>query len=130
SERWLAIPGYEGLYEVSDWGHVRRLTFRNGNANKVYPIPRILKGSKNALGYVQLYLSKNGVVKHQFVHRLVLLAFRGPAPSGMIAAHGNGIPGDDRLENLRWATWEENAADMLLHGTDQNGARNHEAVLS
>lgn len=43
TERWCAIKGYEGLYEVSDWGNVRSLNYRCTGKVKVIK-PRICRG--------------------------------------------------------------------------------------
>lgn len=52
SERWKDIAGYEGLYQISDYGRVKGLK-RN----------IILKEAYNAKGYAQLCLTKNNVKK-------------------------------------------------------------------
>ncbi len=70
--------------------------------------------------------------KKVMVHDLVLLAFVGPAPDGMLCCHGNGIRSDNRLTNLRWGTPKENAEDMMRHGTHfrASGEANGEAELT
>lgn len=50
-------------------------------------------------------------------HVVVCEAFHGPRPSGMEAAHENGIRDDNRPENLRWDTHEGNQRDQVRHGT-------------
>jgi hypothetical protein len=57
------------------------------------------------------------------VHTLVLLAFRGPCPPGMMCRHLNGDKTDNRLENLVWGTAAENNADMVRHGRWHGGRR-------
>lgn len=130
SERWLPVVGYEGLYEVSDMGFVRRLVFVNGNTNKPYAHPRVLKRNKVSTGYLSVDLCKDNTVTKHAIHRMVLTAFVGPCPTGMIAAHGNGNPTDPRLANLRWATWSENETDKFLHGTDTRGQKNPAAKIT
>jgi len=72
-----------------------------------------------------------GIKTWHGVHRLVLLAFKGPPPrSGMEGAHNNGVPGDNRLENLRWDTPKGNAADRVIHGTEMFGMKNPRAKLT
>lgn len=84
-------------------------------------VGRDVAGACARHGYRQVTLSKvvdgQQVYKVRFVHRLVLEAFRGPCPAGMMACHGNGVPHDNRLENLRWGTPKENDDDKLRHGT-------------
>jgi hypothetical protein len=51
-------------------------------------------------------------------HRLVAMAFIGPAPSpGHEVAHGDGNRINNALPNLRWATRSENVRDSIRHGT-------------
>lgn len=68
-ENWLPVKGYEGLYEVSDWGHVRSLNY--GRTGKT----RLLRPAKNTFGYLQVGLRKDGEIKMKTVHRLVAEAF-------------------------------------------------------
>lgn len=55
------------------------------------------------------------------VHRLVLLAFVGPAPPGEEGRHLNGNPQDNRLVNLAWGTKKQNAADRHVYGNPPTG---------
>lgn len=70
NEEWLPISGFEGLYEISNFGRVKSL----GNGI-TYKTQRIIKQLKNPCGYLKVDLSKNGKVKLFFVHRLVAIAF-------------------------------------------------------
>lgn len=72
-EQWRDIIGYEGLYQVSDWGRVK--SFCNGKE-------RILVGCKDRDGYLRVGLYKDGKMKKCFVHRLVAEAFI-PNPYGL-----------------------------------------------
>jgi hypothetical protein len=59
-----------------------------------------------------------GSGSHHLVHRLVLLAFVGQPGFGQECLHGNGIPYDNRLENLRWGTRKENKNDERKHAQE------------
>ena len=50
-------------------------------------------------------------------HVIVCEAWHGPRPSGMQAAHGNGVRTDNRPGNLSWKPPPGNQADKLRHGT-------------
>ncbi len=65
-EIWRAIVGYEGLYQVSNWGRVKSLK---------YGKERILKSGKNTSSYLIVRLWKDGKQKCFLVHRLVGMAF-------------------------------------------------------
>ena len=111
TERWLPIPGYEDIYEVSDRGRVRKIA---------------LKPSFNKKGYPLVSLSRDGVAQKFLVHRLVMLAFAGPCPDRLMVRHLNGDPTDSRWpENLVYGTAVENAADKKLHGTDHQLNKTH-----
>jgi hypothetical protein len=134
-ERWLPIPDWDG-YEVSDMGRVRSWKRRVGGAGSGsrwepdYLQPPRLKSPELVNGYHQVIFSDadTGVRKLK-VSRLVLTVFVGPAPDGHAAAHGNGVRNDNRLSNLRWATYRENSQDMVGHGTVLRGADNPRAKL-
>lgn len=121
-ERWLPVPGYEGAYEVSDRGRVRSLDriTAQGRPCKGIVLTQ-LNGSK---GYKQVGLHRSGQTTHH-VHRLVLLAFAGPAPEGMEVRHLNGDRTDNTLANLTWGTHLENMRDQREHGTHKNSVKTH-----
>lgn len=129
---WREIPGYEGLYEISDSGIVRsieRLIVRSRNGVK--PVPqKIKKPTLRKDGYLRVNLWKGCQRRTFAVHRLVLMAFVGFPPEGHEACHANGIRADNRLENLRWDTKKANYADARAHGTCTTGERNGRAKLT
>lgn len=127
AERWLPIPGVPG-YEVSDLGRVRSVdrvrTYPGGYAK--FLRGRLRKPSVDRLGRHRLPLpTPEGGTKTWQVHALVLTAFVGPAPAGLVACHNNGNPSDNRLANLRWDTLAANTQDSVLHGTHANAGKTH-----
>lgn len=126
-ERWLPVSGYEGLYEVSDFGNVRSLdrlsAYKDGRSS--LRKGRILKAQKDNLGRLQVRLSKDGVGKTFRVHRLVLEAFDRPRPEGLIACHWDDNPENNRLENLRWDTPSGNNLDQVRNGNHYAANRTH-----
>ena len=126
TETWKPIPGYEGLYEVSDHGRVRSLDRRYIRADGIATRRRgrILKPVINGSGRHQVYLCAPGEKqKPQQVHRLVLTAFVGPCPEGMEACHSNDVPTDNRLANLRWDTRSANMDDRVRNGRDPQASK-------
>ncbi len=77
------------------------------------------KPSKLPKGYLLVLISngKRNSCKQYYVHHLVLEAFIGPRLKNMICCHLNGDPSDNRVENLRWDTYEANEQDKKKHGT-------------
>jgi len=120
-EKWLPVPGWEGLYEVSNLGQVRSLprTVRTrGGGTRLSP-GRMLKPGTYDDGHKHVTFTTPGIRRTYQVHKLVLLAFVGPCPEGLQVRHRNGIPDDNRLENLVYGTPEENMRDRdEVHGTN------------
>lgn len=119
TEQWLALPGYEGRYEVSDLGRVRSLTraVTNSNGYTQTLAGRILKGGYIGAGYPGVSLTVDRTQRTHTVHSLVLLAFVGPKPDGMEIRHLSGDKTDNRLINLAYGTRSENMRDSITHGT-------------
>lgn len=97
------IEGYEGLYQVSNLGRVKSLNYNHTNQE------RILKGVKNAYGYIQVGLHKEGKKKIFKVHRLVYQTFIGEIPKGMQVNHIDEDKTNNRLDNLNLMTPKENS---------------------
>lgn len=74
---------------------------------------------------MHVYLTRNSKKMTAKVHQLVLEAFVGPRPEGMVTRHLNGDPSDNRLTNLAWGTHAENNADTVQHGTHKYAAAAH-----
>lgn len=86
---------------------------------------------KNADGYLRCCLVGNdGQERRKLAHTVILEAFIGPRPKGYDALHGNGVPSDNHLSNLRWGTRKENVEDARRHGTIAKRERNGQAKLS
>ncbi|SKF61468.1 NUMOD4 motif [Mycobacteroides abscessus subsp. abscessus] len=118
SEAWKPIAGYEGWYEVSNRGRVRSLDRTViGRWGPYLVRGRTLAPPARESGHLSVGLYKNGPSRRHLVHRLVLEAFVGPAPEGMVTCHNNGDPSDNRIENLRWDTQSANQFDSVRHGT-------------
>ena len=109
-EIWKDIRGYEGLYQVSNWGKIR---------NKY---DKILIDKRTRFGYLRIRLSKNGKSKQYFVHRLVAEAFI-PNPNNYEQVnHKNELKYDNRVENLEWCDRKYN----INYGTrNERGKMNH-----
>ena len=120
SEQWKPVPGYEGMYEVSDYGNVRSLdrtiTYRDARRARVRGKP-LRPGLSGDDGYELVALSKNGRPITRHVHRLVLETFVGLPPLGMECRHLDGDQLNNNLTNLAWGSKVENAQDQIRHGT-------------
>lgn len=111
-EIWMPIPGYEGLYDVSSKGSIRRAP-----ENARFKTKPIRKLTITKFGYQSVYIKNTeGQGKNLLVHRAVMAAFVGPVPDGHQINHKNGIKSDNRIENLEYITPSANvqhAYDVL-----------------
>lgn len=105
NEIWKDIPGYEGLYQVSNWGRVKSLNYHQTGRIQIMKPNKLKKG-----GYLRIRLCKNGDSKRFLVHTLVALAFvPNPDPEHKTQCnHINEITSDNRAVNLNWMTPKEN----------------------
>lgn len=131
-EVWKSVVGYEGLYQVSNKGRVKSLP-RAVNAPQAGGIRmspgKILKPG-NAHGRWLVSLSKQGQVKSCWVAHLVAEAFLGPNTNGSHVLHKNDVATDDRVENLRYGTHQENMADGKVNKKFQRGSKRYNAKLT
>lgn len=109
-EQWKDIPGYEGLYQVSDCGNVRSLDrlvrYKNGALHPL--VGRVLACNDDGNGYKIVSLCKNGSQKSFRLHQLVMTAFVGECPEDMEVLHGDETRDNNNLSNLRYGTRQEN----------------------
>lgn len=102
-EKWRDINGYEGLYQISNFGRIKSFHFGNNKGRLRTLIP-------DQDGYLQVNLSnvEKVIVKHR-VHRLVSNAFIQKEKSEQTQVnHIDGNPGNNHVSNLEWCTPQEN----------------------
>lgn len=98
-EYWKPVVGYEGLYMVSNWGRVKSIKFGK---------ERILKQNIRR-GYYYVGLSKNGIVKNYYVHRLVAEAFIDNTNNYPCINHKDECKTNNNVINLEWCTYKYNS---------------------
>ena len=107
-ERWRAIPGYEGSYEVSNQGRVRslqRIIQVPGGGVRKLPARLMALTPKRIAGdhsYLTATLSRNGHHTRLYVHRLVAAAFQGVPRQKAEVRHLDGDTHNNCLRNIRW----------------------------
>ncbi len=101
-EIWRNIKGFEGLYQVSNFGRIKSLNYRHTKKE------RIMKLSVNNCGYLYVNFHIEGKNRVYMVHRLVAETFI-PNPKGYKQVnHINEDKTDNRVENLEWCTAKYN----------------------
>ncbi|MGY3716761.1 NUMOD4 motif-containing HNH endonuclease [Sutcliffiella cohnii] len=99
------IKGYEGLYQINEYGEVKSLARRKGS---VFCNTRILKQERNNAGYMRVTLCKENKTKRHFIHRLVYETFVGSIPEGYQIHHKDEDKENNHYSNLIPATAKEN----------------------
>lgn len=106
-EEWKDIKGYEGLYMISNLGRIKSINYHNENREELMKLITVNGG------YLKIGLYKNGKHKRYFVHRLVAEAFIPNTDNKPHIDHINTLRSDNRVENLRWCTRQENINNPL-----------------
>lgn len=131
-EEWRPASRGDGTYMVSNRGRVKRLLFTRSDGRRRRE--RVLAviyshAPKNSVnGYPRIRLWNGRSYAYAMVHSLVMEAFVGPLPEGMVVNHKNGVKADNRIENLEYISRGDNirhAARMglLPRGNDRPNAK-------
>ena len=112
AEIWKDIIGYEGIYQISNLGRVKRLAGKClAKAGKYRTVSEsILTCFPNKTRYNYLYVNLNNNGIKQFrVHRLVAIHFI-PNPNNLPQVnHIDGDKNNNSINNLEWCTRSENS---------------------
>jgi len=113
-EIWKELPGYEGLYQVSNKGNVKSLsrTITKGNITYVTK-DKILKQSVDTVGYPYVNLSDYKKQKTFRIHQLLAIAFLNHTPNkydGLLVDHIDGNKLNNNLSNLQLVTNRKNSS--------------------
>jgi HNH endonuclease/NUMOD4 motif len=108
---WKPIVGYEGIYEVSCTGRVRRLV---GNKN-TYP-GKILRATVQKGNYPRVALHNGKKSGKRRVHQIVAEAFIGPIPENHEVNHIDTDHLNPRASNLEYLTHSDNMKHALASG--------------
>lgn len=116
-EKWRPVKGYEGLYEVSNYGDVKSI---GRTVHYRITKDKILK-PLNDKGYVRVALWKNNKPKYIFIHRLVAQAFIPNTDNLPHINHKDENPLNNHVSNLEWCSQSYN----INYGTrNQKAASN------
>lgn len=115
-EEWREIPGYDGRYQISNFGRIRSVPYVNyqssshpGIMMKRHIPGKIMSPTNNGNGYMIIALRYKGSKrKNHYIHRLVAEAFI-PNPDGFAEVnHIDYDKGNNIVTNLEWVSREQN----------------------
>ncbi|AKL88202.1 hypothetical protein GMA3_25 [Gordonia phage GMA3] len=109
---WRKVP-FDFDYSVSSAGELR-----NDSTG------RILKPRK-CRRYNSFAMQNSGRRMDISAHTLIAMVFIGERPPGYDVCHKNGIPSDNRVENLYYGTKSQNQLDSVRHGTHRGSRKTH-----
>lgn len=117
-EEWRPIEGYEGLYEVSNLGRVRKRVWKE------------IKGTAFHGNYRRVNLNDGEKQESVLVHRLVARAFI-PNPNGYsIINHIDECPANNRADNLEWCDQKHNMSCGTVPQRESESSPNKSAIMS
>ena len=129
TEEWRPVVGFEGIYEVSRLGSVRsvdRLVRRKRDSRPFFRRGQLITERVSAQGVHYVSLRRGDGRTHNRTLAVVMLeAFVGPRPPGMVCCHYDDNKANNTLENLRWDTDSANKLDSVRNGTHAIAARTH-----
>lgn len=119
AEIFRSVVGYDGRYEVSDCGSIKRVA-RLEDKRKSRLSEKMLRPAILKIGYPMVSITKDSKQKSYYVHRLVALAFL-PNPEGLpMVNHKDSDKTNNHVSNLEWCTNSHN----LKHAYE-NGKMDH-----
>lgn len=102
-EYWKDIQEFNGIYQISNFGRIRRI-YKKGIIKNKY-----LKTFKNKSGYVVAPITINNIQKNRLVHRLVAEAFIPKQRGKNEINHIDENKENNCVSNLEWCTHKENS---------------------
>lgn len=106
-EIWKDVKDYEGLYQVSNYGNVKRIKDNY-----------IFKQNKNSRGYRIITFTKNKKEKSVSVHRIVAETFISNPNNLSQINHIDGDKMNNKVDNLEWCTQSENMKHAYKTGLE------------
>ena len=133
---WVAIPGFEQLYEISEYGQVRSLITNSARRNKtlnqniqLYPTVTLYHLPNTCINTVlrsvnfKVYRNCKG---HKYrIHTLMMLSFVGPKPDNQEVRHLDDNKLNNNISNLVYGTSKQNSIDSVVNKTNYQSNKTH-----
>lgn len=108
NEEWRDIKGFEGCYQVSNFGRVKSLPRERRLGNNIIVLPERFLSTSNCRGYKRVVLINMYSKRNAQVHRLVAEAFIPNPENKPQVNHKDENPSNNHVDNLEWVTSKEN----------------------
>lgn len=109
-EIWKPVKNYENLYEVSNTGKIKSLSYNHQKT------PKIMKPTINSAGYYKVELYKNGKSNIFSIHRLVAESFIENPNNYPCVNHIDCNKKNNNVSNLEWVTHKQNSYHAMQNG--------------
>lgn len=105
NEIWKEIPGYIGLYEISNKGRIKHLSRPKKSNKDNFANKEFIIATKISKGYTQVWLTNSyGIKSLNYVHKLVAIAFIDNPNNYEYINHKDENKQNNNVENLEWCT--------------------------
>ena len=118
-EEWRDVIGFEGFYQVSNYGGIRSVNHfsrNNTNGGKRMVPGKVIKPYRAGAGYAYVTLSKNEKRHKVAVHRIVAETFIPNYDNLDEVNHIDGDKANNSVENLEWVSHKDNIIHMVKNG--------------
>lgn len=116
-EIWKDVKDYEELYQISNFGNLRRKGLYRYNFKRGKEYIKDIKMLKplNDRGYLKVQLSRNNKRKTKYIHQLVAEAFIPNPNKYKEINHKDSVPTNNHVDNLEWCDRKYNLDYMIKH---------------
>lgn len=124
-EVWKPVVGFENLYQVSDFGRVKRIPLKFKIVGVKNRRETMLRPEINKWGYAAVSLSYGKVKKMKTVHRVLMEAHVPNPENKRCINHLDGNKLNNNIDNLEWCTHSENS----MHASRMGKMRGNQSQL-